>query len=72
MQYVGTPKFQSPWWRKGEAFVPADDWISLGLSFASMLGLQVSGNSLSTLIDDHRTPLDMRNTLEKARHLAVL
>jgi serine/threonine protein kinase len=72
MQYVGTPKFQSPWWRKGEAFVPANDWISLGLSFASMLGLEVSGNSLSSLIIDHRTPLDMRNTLEKARHLAIL
>jgi serine/threonine protein kinase len=72
MQYVGTPKFRSPWWQKDEAFVPADDWISLGLSFVSMLGQRVSVNSLSVLIADHRNPLDMRNTLEKARRLAAL
>jgi serine/threonine protein kinase len=72
LQYVGTPQYRSPWWEKGEAFVPVDDWISLGLSFVSMLSLRVSEFRLSNLISDHRTPLDMRNTLEEARRLARL
>jgi hypothetical protein len=37
-----------------------------------MLSLKVSENSLSVLISDHRTLLDMKNTLEEARRLAGL
>ncbi|KAG0580507.1 hypothetical protein KC19_4G178500 [Ceratodon purpureus] len=66
-QYVGTPEFRSPYWTPGAGvYVPADDWVSLGLSFSWLLSLPRVDDPLRGLIDDPRTPQDMKIKLSAA------
>ena len=66
-KYIGTPDFRSPYWTKGEVYVPADDWVSLGLSFSSLLSLpRVDDDPLRGLIDNPRTPQDLKDKLSAA------
>ena len=70
-QYVGTPKFWSPYWTPtAGVYVPVDDWISLGLSFSSLLGLPTRDDPLRDLIDDPRTPPGMKRKIDAAIELA--
>ena len=48
-EYVGTENFRSPFWEKGDQFIPADDWVSLGLSFVSLLKFPVDSLELGLL-----------------------
>lgn len=69
-QYVGTPKFRSPYWKRKRVYVPTNDWISLGLSFSSLLGLPAEDDPLRGLIDHPRTPPGMKSKIGAAIELA--
>eukprot|EP00744_Colponema_vietnamica_P015112 GILI01021175.1.p1 GENE.GILI01021175.1~~GILI01021175.1.p1 ORF type:complete len:523 (-),score=65.12 GILI01021175.1:177-1745(-) len=39
---VGTPKFRSPFFQEGQPYTTADDWLSLGLCFLHLCGVDIS------------------------------
>jgi hypothetical protein len=70
-QYVGTAEYRSSYWKKGEVFVPANDWVSLGLSFASLLKLPKGGNQLDGLLTHPEIPKPRREKLSATMYSAT-
>ena len=65
---MGTIEYMSSYWKNREVFILANDWVSLGLSFALLLKPPKRGHQLNGLLIHPEFPKPMREKLSVAMH----